>query len=91
MNDDKSQQRRKGAEMIIDRCKALARELGIDLKGVEWKEDIEEPKQNYTLRVHVDTGSNQIQLSDTELQAYPSKTNAAGTDTKLKSIIDKRY
>jgi hypothetical protein len=90
-NAEKPQKRRKGAVMIIDRCKQLARELGVDLEGVEWKENIEDAKKAYTLVVRVGSECNEVQLADTELQAYPSKTNTEGTDAKLKSIIKKRY
>lgn len=85
------EQRRKGAEMIVERCKRLASELGVDLDGVEWKENIEDSRDVYTLVVHVGPSPDEVPLADTELQAYSTKTNTHGTDEKLKSIIKKGY
>lgn len=90
MNADELQQRRKGAQMIIERCKKFARELGVDLKRVEWKEDISDAKDVYTLVVHTGSEPDEIPLDHNELQAYPAKTSTTGTDEKLKSAIQKR-
>jgi hypothetical protein len=90
MNADETKQRQQGAEMIIARCKELARELGVDLKEVKWKEDTEDARDVYTLVVEIGPTPDQIPLDSTELQAYASKTNAQGTDEKLKSLIQKR-
>ncbi len=90
MNADESKQRQQGAEMIIARCKELARELGVDLKGIKWKEDAENARDIYTLVVEVGPTPDQIPLDSTELQAYGKKTNTEGTEEKLRSVIQKR-
>jgi hypothetical protein len=91
MSSDDVKQRRKGAEMIVERCKQLAQELGEDLQGIEWEEDIEEASQSYTLRVRVESGSGEIKFSGAELKTYCSNTDAQVMDAKLKSVIEKRY
>jgi len=88
---DKLEQRRKGAEMIIERCRRLADELGVNLKAQKWKEDVAKDQDTYTLIIHVGPEPDQIQLADTELEAYASGATTKGTDAKLKSIIKKRY
>lgn len=90
MNADEPKQRQQGAEMIIARCKEMARELGVDLKGVKWKEDVEDARDVYTLVVEVGPTPDQIPLGSTEIQAYATQTDPEGTDEKLKSIIQKR-
>lgn len=90
MNGDNLRQRQQGADMIIERCKGLARELGVKLKSVGWKDDIEQERDTYTLVIHVGSAHDEIPLDHTELQAYPSRTSTAGTDTKLRSLIRKR-
>jgi hypothetical protein len=84
------EQRRKGAAMIIERCKQFAQELGVDLEGVEWKDNIEDARDAYTLVVHVGPTPDQMPLAHTEIEAYATKTSTKGTDEKLKSIIQKR-
>lgn len=88
---DKIEQRRKGAGMIIERCKRLAEELEVNMKGVEWKEDVADDKDGYTLIIHVGTEQDEIRLADTELESYAAGTNTKGTEAKLKSIIEKPY
>lgn len=88
---DKLEQRRKGAEMIIERCKQLADELNVDLKGVEWKEDVAEDTTAYTLMIHVGAEPDKIELAATELESYSAGTNTKGTEAKLKSIVKKPY
>lgn len=90
MNADESKQRQRGAEMIIARCEELARELGVELKGAKWKEDIKDARDTYTLVVEVGPSPDQIPLDSTEIRAYSTKTGTEGTDEKLKSVIQKR-
>ena len=90
MNADESKQRRQGAEMIIARCKELAQELQVDLKGVKWKEDAENARDVYTLVIEVGPTPDQIPLDSTEIEAYAAKTDTQGTEEKLRSVIQKR-
>jgi hypothetical protein len=90
MNDNELKQREEGARIIIERCKQFAQELGVDLKGVDWKEDIKQGRQAYTLIVHVGPGPDEIPLGQAEILAYSTRTGTEGTDEKLRSVIQKR-
>jgi hypothetical protein len=90
MQADQKEQRQRGAGMIIERCKQLAQELGVQLKEVRWKDDVKEAREAYTLVIHVDRTPDEIPLAHTELRAYATDKGTQGTDEKLKSVIRKR-
>ncbi len=77
--------------MILERCRQLADELEVNLKAIEWKEDVTDDRNAYTLIIQVESGSDEVQLANSELEAYCAGTTTTGTDAKLKSIVKKRY
>jgi hypothetical protein len=90
MNPEEQRQRQRGAELILERCRRFAQELNVELKDVHWKDDVQDARNAYTLLVDAGRDVDEIPLSHAEIQAYATGTSTAGTDEKLKSIIEKR-
>lgn len=77
-----------GGKMLKEFCDTYSREVGINLKSVDWSTDIVSSTENHILTINAESGVTEIKFSREEIEDYPGGAENEKTKSKIKQAIN---